>query len=95
MARTAGVLVMLVALSVGQGVVVARPVGFGDAAQSERARVSHQVVERAKRATGYKNTQPLIGILTQPCSDCPGRCGCEGARRGRGPPFVVFAQAHT
>lgn len=22
---------------------------------------------------GYKNTKPLIGILAQPCSDCPGR----------------------
>lgn len=21
----------------------------------------------------YKNTQPIIGILTQPCSDCPGK----------------------
>jgi hypothetical protein len=22
---------------------------------------------------GYKNTKPLIGVLAQPCSDCPGR----------------------
>ena len=26
-----------------------------------------------RKANEYKNTAPLIGILTQPCSDCPGR----------------------
>lgn len=25
------------------------------------------------RQTEYKNTKPLIGILTQPCEECPGR----------------------
>lgn len=24
-------------------------------------------------AAAYRNTQPIIGILTQPCSDCPGK----------------------
>ncbi|KIZ06309.1 gamma-glutamyl hydrolase [Monoraphidium neglectum] len=24
-------------------------------------------------ASGYKNTEPIIGILTQPCTECPGR----------------------
>lgn len=23
--------------------------------------------------TQYKNTKPLIGVLTQPCHDCPGK----------------------
>jgi hypothetical protein len=30
------------------------------------------LVHKTKDA-GYKNTAPLIGILTQPCSDCPGK----------------------
>lgn len=34
---------------------------------------------------GYKNTKPLIGILAQPCSDCPGRCA-----RATSPRFVFL-----
>eukprot|EP00775_Hariotina_reticulata_P005931 gene5931-6171_t len=41
-------------------------------ALDEQAKVT-DLVARAK-AGGYKNKEPLIGILTQPCHDCPGRC---------------------
>ena len=29
--------------------------------------------------TTYKNTKPLIGILTQPCHDCPGKVAARCA----------------
>ncbi|WIA39229.1 hypothetical protein OEZ86_005353 [Tetradesmus obliquus] len=48
--------------------VVARPTP----PSSEEEKQVQSVVAKAKQA-GYKNTEPLIGILTQPCSDCPGR----------------------
>eukprot|EP00878_Enallax_costatus_P015279 GHUV01015998.1.p1 GENE.GHUV01015998.1~~GHUV01015998.1.p1 ORF type:complete len:381 (+),score=77.51 GHUV01015998.1:217-1359(+) len=39
---------------------------------SDEQRAVTDLVAKAKEG-GYKNTQPLIGILTQPCHDCPGR----------------------
>lgn len=48
--------------------VVARPTP----PSSDEEKQVQSVVAKAKQA-GYKNTEPLIGILTQPCSDCPGR----------------------
>lgn len=40
--------------------------------QSEEAAVK-AIVAKAKASGGYKTTKPLIGILTQPCHECPGR----------------------
>lgn len=42
----------------------------------EQQRVT-ELVQRARTGAGdgsdgYKNTQPIIGVLTQPCHDCPG-----------------------
>lgn len=53
----------------------ARPGGFN--AIEEQRRVT-QLVHRAKRHAvasdpTLKTNEPIIGILTQPCSDCPGR----------------------
>jgi gamma-glutamyl hydrolase len=39
---------------------------------SEEAAV-RAVVARARASGGYQTTKPLIGVLTQPCHDCPGR----------------------
>ena len=50
-----------------------------------------QLVAKAKATGGYKNTKPLIGILSQPCHECPGRYG--GARKTcRG--AIARARAH-
>lgn len=52
----------------------ARPGSF-----DEERRAVTDLVQRAKQqqtgagGSNYKNTQPIIGILTQPCTDCPGR----------------------
>lgn len=65
----------------------ARPVGFEGADEERNIK---ELVHRAKwqAAAGdpakYKATEPIIGILTQPCTDCPGRCGIGvGRRAGR------------
>lgn len=48
----------------------------GDGARSSSSSSSSSLNGTANAAPdyGYKNTKPLIGILAQPCSDCPGRC---------------------
>jgi hypothetical protein len=40
---------------------------------AERARVTALVRRARAGAAAYKRTEPIIGVLTQPCSDCPGR----------------------
>jgi hypothetical protein len=44
--------------------------------QAGVARLVHtarQGMRSSTAASGYKNTEPIIGILTQPCTECPGR----------------------
>jgi hypothetical protein len=65
MART--ILGLLVACTLLAG-AVARP----NPPSSEEEKQVQSLVAKAKQS-GYKNTEPLIGVLTQPCSDCPGR----------------------
>lgn len=38
----------------------------GDGAEEQQA-------AQAQDPPAYKNTKPLIGILTQPCHECPGK----------------------
>jgi hypothetical protein len=54
-------------------------VGLADLARVSTARThpseEHAVKQLVHKARGaYKNTEPIIGVLTQPCSDCPGKC---------------------
>lgn len=44
--------------------------GAGSTPSSEAAAVKGLVRQAAKQ---YKHVAPLIGILTQPCTDCPGK----------------------
>lgn len=65
---------LVVLLALGACASAARLPGFN--AIEEEARVT-QMVERAWEKSikedGYKRTEPIIGILTQPCHDCPGQ----------------------
>lgn len=69
---------LLLAL-VAAGVLLAAPAAARPGpSQDEQGAVADLVAQASQRAGAgagkeYKNTQPLIGILTQPCSDCPGR----------------------
>jgi hypothetical protein len=76
------VLLALVAVLAAANGATARPA----VGRSDEQRAVAAVVDRARKSSGYKNTQPIIGVLTQPCTDCPGRCegfcvrGCSGHR---------------
>jgi hypothetical protein len=61
------ILALLVACTLLAG-AVARP----NPPSSEEEKQVQSLVAKAKQS-GYKNLEPIIGILTQPCSDCPGR----------------------
>jgi len=60
-----------VAFLVAAVLIVGKATAARPQALDEQAQVT-DLVARAK-AGGYKNKEPLIGILTQPCHDCPGR----------------------
>lgn len=49
-----------------------------------RALLDADELDRAARDSNgkYKNDRPLIGILTQACHYCPGRCVCDGVLGG-------------
>ena len=58
----------LVALLACSCCSAARPVdGAGDEQQAVAALV-HRAHDKQ-----YKTTTPIIGVLTQPCTDCPGK----------------------
>lgn len=63
-AAAGGILLLLLLSSVS-----ARQLHGGS---SEEAAVK-QMVAKARASSGYRNTKPLIGVLTQPCHECPGR----------------------
>jgi hypothetical protein len=58
------VAVLAAAAALLAGPVVARSLAGDDTASSSAGLV---------KASPYKNVKPLIGVLAQPCSDCPGR----------------------
>jgi gamma-glutamyl hydrolase len=46
---------------------------LGPGHASARALSEEAAVKAVVAKAAYKTTRPLIGILTQPCHDCPGR----------------------
>ncbi|GBF95078.1 gamma-glutamyl hydrolase [Raphidocelis subcapitata] len=73
-------IVIAACLFVARAGAVRPPPGAADGGEQRRSIV--ELVQRARGAqrakaaadpTVYQHTEPIIGVLTQPCSDCPGK----------------------
>jgi len=71
--RAVPLLLVVVLGALAGRVAAVRSLESGSSSSTSRSSSRDAAKKNEAPDYGYKNTKPLIGILAQPCSDCPGR----------------------